>query len=164
MRCIRELLSRLNGGHPRKNPSEKFGCDASRKFVTRLGKDLQYSPSLVPSCTRSRSNFSDEVFFLGCRNLGMICIKIRHNIKGEESPSLQPWPRPYSHSLREYEPKPAPARSSATPTAGAQTPHPQRPGLTHRAPRLATECSMNIFLFLLKLPYKCVESANCRVN
>ena len=114
-------------GHPRKNPSEKFGCDASCKFVTRLGKDLQYSPSLVPSCTRSRSNFSDEVFFLGCRNLGIICIKIRHNIKGEESPSLQPWPRPYSHSLREYEPKPAPAGSYATPTAGAQTPHPQRP-------------------------------------
>ncbi len=49
-------------GHPRKNPSEKFGCDTSRKFVTRLGKDLQYSPSLVPSCTRSRSNFLTKYF------------------------------------------------------------------------------------------------------
>ena len=82
MRCIRGELSRLNWGHPRKNPSKKFGCDASCKFVSRLGKDLQYSPSLVPACTRSRSNFSDEVFFLGCRNLWMVCVKIRCCIKG----------------------------------------------------------------------------------
>ena len=91
MRCIRGELSRLNWGHPRKNPSKKFGCDTSCKFVTRLGKDLQYSPSLVPACTWSRSNFSDEVFFLGCRNLWMVCVKIRRCIKGEESsPPLQP--------------------------------------------------------------------------
>ena len=76
----------MNWGHPRKNPSKKFGCDTSCKFVTRLGKDLQYSPSLVPACTWSRSNFSDEVFFLGCRNLWMVCVKIRRCIKGGSVP------------------------------------------------------------------------------
>ena len=86
MRSNRGELSRLSWGLPRKNPSKKFGCDASCKFVTRLGKGLQYSPSLVPACTRSRSNFSDEVFFLGCRNLWMVCVKIRRCIKGEASP------------------------------------------------------------------------------
>ena len=116
MRCIRGELSRLNWGHPRKNPSKKFGCDTSCKFVTRLGKDLQYSPSLVPACTWSRSNFSDEVFFLGCRNLGMICVKIRRCIKGEESsPPLQPRLHPYSRSLREHNHSPPPAGSRACP-------------------------------------------------
>lgn len=69
MRCIKGELSRLNWGHPRKNPSKKFGCDTSCKFVTQ-----------------SRSNFSDEVFFPGCRNLWMVCVKIRRCIKGEASP------------------------------------------------------------------------------
>ena len=130
MRCIKGELSRLNWGHPRKNPSKKFGCDTSCKFVTRLGKDLQYSPSLVPACTRSRSNFSDEVFFLGCRNLWMACVKIRHCIKGEVSPSLQPRPHPYSRSLREPKQNPPPAGSYATPTAGLR----RRPA-TPRLPR-----------------------------
>ena len=59
-----------------------------RTFKVELGR--LFTPSLVPACTWSRSNFSDEVFFLGCRNLGMICVKIRHYIKGEVSPWLQP--------------------------------------------------------------------------
>ena len=104
----------MNWGHPRKNPSKKFGCDTSYKFVARLGKDLQYSPSLVPSCTRSRSNFSDEVFFLGCRNLWMVCVKIRRCIKGEESPWLQPNVIPAKAGIS--------LRLPRTPTAGAQTP------------------------------------------
>ena len=130
MRCIRGELSRLNWGHPRKNPSKKFGCDTSCKFVTRLGKDLQYSPSLVPACTWSRSNFSDEVFFLGCRNLWMVCVKIRRCIKGEESsPPLQPRLHPYSRSLREHNHspprpglEPAPDSFRGYPHCGLQTP------------------------------------------
>ncbi|WP_367279410.1 hypothetical protein [Fibrobacter sp.] len=54
-----------------------------RTFKVELGR--LFTPSLVPACTWSRSNFSDEVFFLGCRNLWMVCVKIRRCIKGEES-------------------------------------------------------------------------------
>ena len=133
MRCIKGELSRLNWGHPRKDPSKKFGCDTSCKFVTRLGKDLQYSPSLVPACTWSRSNFSDEEFFLGCRNLWMVCVKIRRCIKGEVSPSLQPRSRPYSRSLRE--PKQ----------------NPPRPGLALPPLRVLRRRTRNARLFLFQV-------------
>ncbi len=97
-----------------------------RTFKVELGR--LFTPSLVPACTRSRSNFSDEVFFLGCRNLWVVCVKIRHCIKGEESPSLQPRPRPYNRSLQEHghppQPglEPAPDSFRGYPHCGLQTP------------------------------------------
>ena len=154
----------MNWGHPRKNPSKKFGCDTSCKFVTRLGKDLQYSPSLVPSCTRSRSNFSDEVFFLGCRNLWMVCVKIRRCIKGGGVPlASAPVPAliiaPFGNTD-----KTRPGRVLRYPHCGCSDAAPATPGLNTQCTLSCDRVLYEYHSLLLKLPYKCVKIANCRVN
>ena len=86
--------------------------DVARDFehavvvVHSVGKIFRRIVEIVLVCKAVFLEF-DNVLHQGAAfevefNLGVICVEICHNIKGEESPSLQPWPRPYSHSLREY--------------------------------------------------------------
>ena len=106
MRGIRELLSRLNGGILEKILLKNLAATLRASSSLDLVKTSSIHQASFLLALGLAQIFSDEVFFLGCRNLGMICVEICHNIKGEESPSLQPRPRPHSRSLREPDQNP----------------------------------------------------------